>query len=374
MSIRVQQSSSKKLKAALAHITPEYAIIEYGSNSIRVALYKNDKEDSFVRTKTIRADLSLADALQENGSISAETQKQLIQITQDFLLQAKAAGAPKIFAYATGALRSSKNSSDTIQKIRSHTDLNVRLLSGGEEAELAYQAMDMQFEAPLHGIVADMGGQSFELIEARKGKKKNDISLNIGVRNITEQTKLGKTFKKARKTMGIDKATQKRGYFMGGIYRELFKAVGAKELTPEEFEKAVRDAQKNPDIKIDERRSESDINAALKTVKKLSKKFGITKLLSNNAHIRDAVIAAIENGVFRAQDVQDLTPPLAAPAHSAPRLHPWVIDQGNQRPSQLLGEFSNSANISALPRVQTEPRCLGHPSEKTPDQKPALAA
>ena len=81
---------------------------------------------------------------------------------------------------ATEAIRRASNGADLVEAIRRESGLDVRVLSGAEEARFAALGVIAGFYRPT-GIVADMGGGSVEMARIAEGSVGAEtVSLPIG--------------------------------------------------------------------------------------------------------------------------------------------------------------------------------------------------
>ena len=94
----------------------------------------------------------------------------------------------KIFAFGTSALRNAGNASDVIKKIKLTTNIDVRIISGDQEAEFIYKgvrsAMDLGTDPSL---IVDIGGGSVEFIIANRAEIYWKKSIEIGAQRLLEK-------------------------------------------------------------------------------------------------------------------------------------------------------------------------------------------
>lgn len=103
--------------------------------------------------------------------------------------QAKAHGAGRIVVTATSAVRDSLNGLEFAACVRHTTGLDVRVLSGEEEALAIGRGVAQ--DPALAGIrsfqVADLGGGSLELLAVEDGVVRQALSLPLGAVRLTER-------------------------------------------------------------------------------------------------------------------------------------------------------------------------------------------
>ena len=162
--------------------------------------------------------------MDKSKTISEEGIKRNVKAFCDFVQKSEKYGAKKILAMATSAVRDAKNKDEFIQTIYQKTGINIKIISGEEEAELGYKGVMVgikqgtfysvsgsvnQKNCPLNSeianigggktdelffnnpadsvIVIDIGGGSTELTLGEGGTFKRTISLDIGAVRMTER-------------------------------------------------------------------------------------------------------------------------------------------------------------------------------------------
>lgn len=214
----------------------KYAAIDIGTNSMRLLL-ATTKEGKITEQKKYINTTRIGGSVDKNKVISKEGIEKNVEAFCDFTQKAKEYGTEKISAIATSAVREAKNRRDLIQAIYQKTGINVKIISGEEEAELGYKGviMGMEYhfgadnmklahgESENHGacginhedrgdnhgdcpsgqsfltggtvpvvscpvvLVIDIGGGSTELILGEGSVLKETISLDIGAVRMTER-------------------------------------------------------------------------------------------------------------------------------------------------------------------------------------------
>ena len=113
----------------------------------------------------------LGDGLAETGAIAAENFRRTVEAVRRFRAIADAMGVARLDATATEAVRRATNGPDLVAAIAEQSGLEVRVLTGAEEAHFAAQGVISGLFRPV-GLVADMGGGSLEVAEAgRSGRR-----------------------------------------------------------------------------------------------------------------------------------------------------------------------------------------------------------
>jgi len=143
---------------------PHYAIVDIGSNSVRMVVYDRlgrAPVPRFVEKSLCR----LGDGLAQTGAISAEGFRRTVEALRRFRAIADAMGVTRVDVTATEAIRRASNGPDLAAAIEEASGLKVRILQGMEEAQYSALGVISGFFRPI-GLVGDMGGGSLEVAEA----------------------------------------------------------------------------------------------------------------------------------------------------------------------------------------------------------------
>lgn len=165
------------------------AVIDIGSNTIHL-LVGEVHDSKVLPVSSERVAARLGSGVEKAGRIEPD---RLRLALDSVLLLTKVAvlnGAPRPAVVATSAVRDAENGQDLVGAIRLLTELDVRLLSGDEEAFLGFRgamsAVDIKPSAPV--LVVDLGGGSAQLVQgdAASGPRK-EVSLPLGTNRTTER-------------------------------------------------------------------------------------------------------------------------------------------------------------------------------------------
>jgi exopolyphosphatase/guanosine-5'-triphosphate,3'-diphosphate pyrophosphatase len=140
----------------------QLAVIDVGSNSVRMVVYPaaalaapplfNEK-----------AMCGLGRGQAPGGTLSAEAMQRAIDTIARFAYLAQAMGVGIIDAAATAAVRDAANRDDFLARVREETGIDVRILTGLEEARLSARGV-LAANPGARGLVGDLGGGSLELV------------------------------------------------------------------------------------------------------------------------------------------------------------------------------------------------------------------
>ena len=158
--------------------TGPVAVIDIGSNSIRLVVYEGAKRAPLpiFNEKVI---CGLGRDLDESGMMSAESIEMAVNCLRRFIILAEAMGVRRIQAVATAAVRDASNGSAFVERLKKECGLVIKVLSGAQEAELSgYGVLSALPNAT--GIMGDLGGGSIELVRMGGGKLHERATLTLG--------------------------------------------------------------------------------------------------------------------------------------------------------------------------------------------------
>lgn len=162
-----------------------YAVIDIGSNSVRLVVYDHLGRAPLPRFNE-KSLCGLGDGLAESNELAQEAIDLTLHALHRYTAVAEAMGVGRIDIIATEAVRRAKNGPFLVNAIEEQTGLKTHVLSGREEARFAALGVVAGFHRP-QGFVGDLGGGSLDLAQVvvdRVGEER--ISLPIGALPITD--------------------------------------------------------------------------------------------------------------------------------------------------------------------------------------------
>lgn len=154
------------------------AVLDVGSNSVRLVIYRLDGRAIW----TIYNEKALAGLgrdLPATGRLSPEGVETAIGALRRFRALLDGWRAEDVTAAATAAVREAADGPAFLRRVREEAGLEVRVLSGEEEAR--YAALGVIAGQPdAQGIVADLGGSSLELVRLNGLGPVQGVTLPLG--------------------------------------------------------------------------------------------------------------------------------------------------------------------------------------------------
>lgn len=147
----------------LGRVQRHFAVIDIGSNSIRLVVYDDLSRAPFPRFNE-KSMVALGAGLATTGRLSEEGIAHAVHGIRRFASIARAMEVEQIHVIATEATRRATNGNDLVEAIHAATGLRPRVLTGQEEATFAATGIISGFFQP-KGLAGDFGGGSLEVAE-----------------------------------------------------------------------------------------------------------------------------------------------------------------------------------------------------------------
>jgi exopolyphosphatase/guanosine-5'-triphosphate,3'-diphosphate pyrophosphatase len=211
--------SAGKLRAS-----QEAAVIDVGSNSVRLVVYRIDgRAMTPILNEKVMA--GLGRDLSRKGLLSKDGVEVALAALKRFATIIEALDVRDVFPVATAAVRDAKDGPAFVQRVTDETGFKLRVLSGEDEARLS--ALGVAGGSPdAAGIVGDLGGASLELVEiSPKGLGRGE-TFPLGPLTLAEEAEFdyGRVGDHVSDVLEKTKLLGKRGgafYAVGGAWRAL---------------------------------------------------------------------------------------------------------------------------------------------------------
>ncbi len=204
---------------------PPVAVIDIGSNSVRVVIYEGltRSPTALFNEKTL---CGLGREVQSTGLLAVDAVEKALSVLKRYRALCDAIGVKKAFAIATAACRDAKNGPGFIALAERILRIEIDVLSGAREAELTgFGVISGVHHAD--GVVGDLGGGSLELIDVHGARAGRGLTRPLGGLALADIS--AKSLKKAEKfvkrTLGelpLLRACRDRSFYaVGGTWRAL---------------------------------------------------------------------------------------------------------------------------------------------------------
>ncbi len=187
----------------------KYAIIDIGSNSVRLMLWASGKT-LYKKVKTTR----LGEGLAAFGRLQLPAMERTLRAVGEFVGEGRGSDA-EIHVFATAAVRSSLNGQDFCREVSRLFGVDVDVVSGRDEALLAM----LGALGKRDGGIIDIGGASTEICLKKCGELVFTRSLDIGAVRLHDECgeDMDKLLSRIRSTLAeLPVAASDTVYAVGG--------------------------------------------------------------------------------------------------------------------------------------------------------------
>jgi exopolyphosphatase/guanosine-5'-triphosphate,3'-diphosphate pyrophosphatase len=201
------------------------AVIDIGSNTVRLVVYEGPSRAP-TPIFNERVMCGLGKGLASSGKLSEEGVGKALSAIARFKSLCAIMGVSDFRVVATAAARDAANGPGFVERVSAILGVQVMVLTGRREAELAALGVIAGFDRP-DGVVGDLGGGSLELIGVSRRGVMTGVSLQIGGLVLADRS--GGSVKKAEKIVksaliGIPQIAamaDRTFYAVGGTWRAL---------------------------------------------------------------------------------------------------------------------------------------------------------
>ncbi|OIJ85626.1 Ppx/GppA phosphatase family protein [Streptomyces monashensis] len=161
-------------------------VLDVGSNTVHLLVVDAHPGARPLPAHSHKADLRLAQLLDDSGAIGDDGIHRLVAVVQDALQAAEDKGVEDLLPFATSAVREAVNADDVLTRVEAETGVRLQVLSGAEEARLTFLAVRRWFGWSAGKLlVLDIGGGSLEIAYGIDEEPDAAVSLPLGAGRLT---------------------------------------------------------------------------------------------------------------------------------------------------------------------------------------------
>ena len=162
------------------------AVIDIGSNSGRVVVFERDAASHLRVLAGSRAPLRLVHDVDERAELSETTMARAMEALRDFRAIANGAGARRIIAVGTSAMRDARNGALFAERVQRELGIRIETIGGLAEARYGFAGAIRGF-AVTSGVLFDLGGGSLQIIRFARRRLVEAVSLPVGALRLSEK-------------------------------------------------------------------------------------------------------------------------------------------------------------------------------------------
>ena len=161
-------------------------VLDVGSNTVHLLIVDAHAGAAPIPALSQKYELRLAEQLKDDGDLKKSSVKSLIEVLQECNKFIEEHDCDELLAFATSAIRESKNSDAVLEKIKTETGIDLQVLDGEHEAILTFLAVRRWFGwSSGRLLVADIGGGSFEVAIGTDEHPELAMSTPLGAGRLT---------------------------------------------------------------------------------------------------------------------------------------------------------------------------------------------
>lgn len=162
------------------------AIIDIGSNTIRLVMYKYDKNEGLHEFGNIKTVARLRTHLLPNGEMAEEGIRLLSETLASFKQILNDYDVTDIQAAATAAIRQATNNEEIVERMKAETGIEIDILSEEEEAYFGFLAVVNSMDTN-SAVTIDIGGGSTEITLFINKKLQKTYSFPFGTVSLKQR-------------------------------------------------------------------------------------------------------------------------------------------------------------------------------------------
>ncbi len=216
-----ERKSRRAVAQGRLDIGPPIAVIDIGSNSVRLVVYEGlTRSPTPIFNEKVLA--GLGREVQSTGLLAPDAVISALGALKRFRALCNTLQVRRVLGLATAACRDAKNGKAFIKEAERICRTKIDVISGKREAALSGLGVVSGFYRP-DGIVGDLGGGSLELADVKDSRVKPGVTLPLG--GLALQDASGKSMKKAEKL--VEAALDDASFLSAGRDRNLYAVGGA---------------------------------------------------------------------------------------------------------------------------------------------------
>ncbi len=162
-------------------------VLDVGSNTVHLLVVDAHPGARPLPAHSHKAELRLAELLDDEGAISEAGIDRLVAVVQEALEAAEDKGVEEVLPFATSAVREAANADTVLARVQKETGITLPVLTGDEEARLTFLAARRWFGWSAGKLlVLDIGGGSLEIGFGMDEEPDAAASLPLGAGRLTK--------------------------------------------------------------------------------------------------------------------------------------------------------------------------------------------
>ncbi|MFT7836269.1 Ppx/GppA phosphatase family protein [Saccharothrix sp. BKS2] len=161
-------------------------VLDVGSNTVHLLVVDAHRGAHPTPMSSEKSVLRLAEQLDGSGMLSRSGADRLVRSVAAAKAAAERLGCEDLMAFATSAVREAGNSAEVLERVRGETGVDLRVLSGEDEARYTFLAVRRWYGWSAGRLLClDIGGGSLELATGVDEEPEEAFSVPLGAGRLT---------------------------------------------------------------------------------------------------------------------------------------------------------------------------------------------
>ncbi|MFE7800602.1 hypothetical protein [Nocardia sp. NPDC057440] len=163
-------------------------VLDVGSNTVHLLVVDAHRGGHPMPMSSTKATLRLSENMDGAGRITVQGAERLIATVAEFASIAETSKCVELMPFATSALREATNAEEVLASVRAETGVELRVLSGVDEARSTFLAVRRWYGWSAGRILnLDIGGGSLEMTNGGDEEPDVALSLQLGAGRLTRE-------------------------------------------------------------------------------------------------------------------------------------------------------------------------------------------
>jgi exopolyphosphatase/guanosine-5'-triphosphate,3'-diphosphate pyrophosphatase len=164
-----------------------FAVVDVGTNSVKFHIGDRDPDGGWTTVVDRAAVTRLGEGLEQGGALAPEAMARTVEAVADMAEEARRHRVAAIAAVGTAGLRSAANAHELVSAVDTKCGVTIDVISGEDEARLAYRAATAGLSNRGSRVVFDTGGGSSQFTFGHDDQVDERFSVDVGAARFTEQ-------------------------------------------------------------------------------------------------------------------------------------------------------------------------------------------
>lgn len=161
-------------------------VLDVGSNTVHLVVVDARQGGQPSAMSDWKTTMRLMEHINKHGELNSKGRQKLVKGVKEASDLAETFGCDDMIPFATSAVRSATNSDDVLAEVKDQTGVELKILSGEDEARLTFLAVRRWYGWSAGRIIdLDIGGGSLEISAGPDEDPEDAFSVQLGANRLT---------------------------------------------------------------------------------------------------------------------------------------------------------------------------------------------